>query len=210
LAGFKRDFNEVAGSMAIKNKPTGLFAMGIFSISDSNDSNVEGAFNGQDAPTMRAWNVQGGIQRRVGFLSLDKFGETSFWGGYSEVRNGFAPGSNPFKSGAPVLCTPNDPSNCGAGTLGAIGPDMTLPANSFPSIGFKTQVTGSDVNDWFLALDQSFEAAAFHLYAVYQHFDSPTLNLIGCESGAESCLRNHVPLKLDGFDLGYVGGRIYF
>ena len=22
--------------------------------------------------------------------------------------------------------------------------------------------------------------------------------------------RTHVPLKLDGFDLGYVGGRIYF
>jgi hypothetical protein len=21
---------------------------------------------------------------------------------------------------------------------------------------------------------------------------------------------NHVPLKLDGFDLGYVGGRMYF
>jgi len=34
------------------------------------------------------------------------------------------------------------------------------------------------VNDWFIALDQNFEAAVFHLYAVYQHFDDPTLSLI--------------------------------
>jgi hypothetical protein len=38
---------------------------------------------------------------------------------------------------------------------------------------------------------------------VYQHFDDPTLSLI-------DVARTHVPLKLDGFDLGYVGGRIYF
>jgi hypothetical protein len=80
---------------------------------------------------------------------------------------------------------------------------MILPKSTFPSIPFATQVTGSDVSDWFIAFDQSFEAAAFHLYAVYQHFDNPTLNLIDVN-------KNHVPLKLDGFDLGYVGGRMYF
>jgi hypothetical protein len=80
---------------------------------------------------------------------------------------------------------------------------MILPANTFPSIGIKTQVTESDVRDWFLAFDQSIEAAALHLYAVYQHFDDPTLSLIDAN-------KNHVPLKLDGFDLGYVGGRMYF
>jgi hypothetical protein len=68
-AVFRRDFDEVAGSAAIKHKPTGLFAMGVFSISDSDDSNVFGGFNGQDAPTMRAWNVQAGIQRRLDFCS---------------------------------------------------------------------------------------------------------------------------------------------
>lgn len=52
-------------------------------------------------------------------------------------------------------------------------------------------------------MDQDFETAAFHLYAVYQHFDLPTLDLIDVN-------KNCVPLKLDGFDLGYVGGRIYF
>ena len=80
---------------------------------------------------------------------------------------------------------------------------MELPGGTFPSIPFTTQVTGSDVHDWFLAIDQDFESAAFHLYAVYQHFDAPSLNLIDIN-------RDRVPLKLDGFDLGYVGGRIYF
>jgi hypothetical protein len=51
--------------------------------------------------------------------------------------------------------------------------------------------------------DQGFDAGAFHLYAVYQHFDDPTLSLI-------DVTKTHVPLKLDGFDLGYVGGRMYF
>jgi predicted porin len=205
LAGFRRNLDEVAGSVAIKNKPTGLFAMGIFSNSQSDDSNVQGALNGQGAPNMWGWNVQGGVQRRVDFLSLDKFGETSFWGGYSDVRNGFAPGSNPFSSSSgPILC-PFSSSCNNNGSAGALGTpaNMILPGKTFPGIPFATQVTGSDVHDWFLALDQGFESAAFHLYAVYQHFDSPTLDLIDVN-------KNRVPLQLDGFDLGYVGGRIYF
>jgi Gram-negative porin len=201
-AGFSRDLDEVAGSAAIKHKPTGLFAMGVFSNSQSDDSNVFGGFNGQGAPNMWAWNVQGGIQRRTSFLSLDKLGETALWGGYSDVHNGFAPGSSGVSStNTPILC----PGGAGCPNVGALGvaANMILPANTFPSIPFKTQVTGSDVTDWFIAFDQSFEAAAFHLYAVYQHFDNPTLNLIDIN-------KNHVPLKLDGFDLGYVGGRMYF
>jgi predicted porin len=207
-AGFNRDLDEVAGSVAIKHKPTGLFAMGIFSNSQSDDSNVFGGFNGQGAPNMWAWNVQGGIQRKVSFLSLDKLGETALWGGYSDVHNGFAPGSSGVSGTTPVLCPSS--SSCGLqsnGTFGVgalgVSANMILPAKTFPSIPFATQVTGSDVKDWFIALDQDFASAAFHLYAVYQHFDDPTLSLIDVN-------KNHVPLKLDGFDLGYVGGRMYF
>jgi predicted porin len=182
-AGFRRDFDEVAGSAALKNKPTGLFVMGIFSISDSDDSNVFGGFNGQDAPTMRAWNVQAGIQRRLDFLSLNKLGETSLWGGYSDVKNGFAPGNSSVSGTTPVLCPGGSASCPNVGALG-VAANMILPGNTFPSIPFATQVTGSDVNDWFIALDQGFDAAAFHLYAVYQHFDDPTLNLIDVTSRA--------------------------
>src|SRR6478672_6877920 len=94
-AGFRRDFDEWAGSAALKHKPTGLFVVGVFSVSDSNDSNVQGAFNGQDAPQMTAWNVQGGVQRPVSWFGLDKLGETALWGGFSDVKDGFAPGNNP-------------------------------------------------------------------------------------------------------------------
>jgi hypothetical protein len=174
---------------------TGLFVLSVWSISDSNDSNVQGIFNSQGAPQMTAWDIQGGIQRRISWLGLDKLGDTSFWGGFSDVKDGFAPGSNP---NANQICEPN----CEVGKLG-VGPNMRLAAFTFPGIGIPTQITGSDVNVWFLAFDQFFEEAAFHLYAVYQHFNEPSVDLIDSN-------RNRVPLSLDGFDLGYVGGRINF
>ena len=37
LAGFRRDLDEWAGSGALKHKPTGLFIMGVWGVSDSND-----------------------------------------------------------------------------------------------------------------------------------------------------------------------------
>ena len=195
LAGFQRDLDEWAGSAALKHKPTGLFIMGVFSTSDSNDSNVKGAFNGQGAPQMNAWNVQGGIQRKFSWFGLDTLGETAFWGGYSDVKNGFAPGSSGVDSTITPVC-------CQAGRLGTPA-TMLLNANSFPSIDFKTQVTSSDVNEWFLALDQDYSAAAMHVYLAYEHFNPPELNLI-------DSARDHVPLKLDGFDLIYSGARLYF
>lgn len=137
-AGFSRDLDEVAGSAAIKNKPTGLFAMGIFSNSQSDDLNVLGGFNGQAAPNMWAWNVQSGIQRRVDFLSLDKLGETAFFGGYSDVRNGFAPGSSGVSStGSPVLCPGGSASCPDVGALGTAA-NMILPKGTFPGLPLAT------------------------------------------------------------------------
>ena len=79
---------------------------------------------------------------------------------------------------------------------------MLLKANTFPSIPFSTQVTSSNVNEWFLALDQDYSAAAMHVYLAYEHFNAD-LNLIDVN-------RDHVPLKLDDFDLIYSGARLYF
>jgi predicted porin len=194
LAGFQRDLDEWAGSTALKHKPTGLFVMGVFSTSDSNDSNVRGAFNGQGAPQMDAWNVQGGIQRKFSLFGLDKLGETAFWGGYSDVKNGFAPGSSGVDSNIQPVC-------CQAGKLGT-APTMLLKANTFPGIAVQTQVTGSDVNEWFLALDQDYSAAAMHVYLAYEHFNAD-MNLIDVN-------RDHVPLSLDSFDVIYSGARLYF
>jgi predicted porin len=193
-AGFERDFDEWAGSAALKHKPTGLFIMGAWSISDSSDSNVKGIFNGEGAPQMTAWDVQGGIQRKLHWFGLDRLGDTAFWGGFSDVNGGFAPGSNPNST---QICQPA----CQVGSLG-VRANMLLPAGTFPGIPFNTQITDSDVNTWFLAFDQQLEAASMHIYAVFEHFE-PDVDLIDSS-------RNRVPLSIDDFNLGYVGGRLYF
>jgi hypothetical protein len=87
------------------------------------------------------------------------------------------------------------------GRLG-VPANMLLNAFTFPGIGIQTQVTSSDVNEWFIALDQQLSAAAMHIYIAYEHFDAD-LRLIDAN-------KNRVPVSLDDFDLIYSGGRIYF
>jgi predicted porin len=205
LAGFSRDFEEEAGSVALKHKPSGLFAEGIWSTSASNDSNAIGAFNGKEPPLMTAWVAQGGIIRKLPWLGLDRFGETSFWGGYEDVRNGFAQGSSAVSGNTPLLSAP-----AGSGTqnsaLGAVRADGTISGAAFPGIldpHMRFQVVGTDVPMWFLALDQDFASAAMHLYLVYQHFSEPEFNVIDKNL-------NHTTVPLEGFDTIYTGGRMYF
>jgi hypothetical protein len=54
-----------------------------------------------------------------------------------------------------------------------------------------------------LALDQQLASAAMHVYFVYQHFSEPEFNVID-----KSLAQTTVPLE--GFDLFYMGGRLYF
>ena len=124
----------------------------------------------------------------------DRLGDTAFWGGFSDVNGGFAPGSNPNSN---QIC----PAACQVGSLG-VRADMLLAAGTFPGIPFNTQITDSDVHTWFLAFDQQLEAASMHIYAVFEHFEAD-VNLIDSS-------RNRVPLSIDDFNLGYVGGRLYF
>ena len=159
---------------------------------------------------MTAWNVQGGIQRPVSWFGLDKLGETALWGGFSDVNDGFAPGSNPNGT---QICQGGPPgpsgNNCQVGALG-VPANMRLTANTFPGIGFDTQITGSEVNEWFIALDQQLSAAAMHLYLAYQHFDAD-LNLVTRDpSVSPNGKLKNVPVSIDDFDLFYSGGRIYF
>jgi hypothetical protein len=46
-------------------------------------------------------------------------------------------------------------------------------------------------------------ASAMHLYLVYQHFSEPEFNVIDKNL-------DHITVPLEGFDLFYAGGRIYF
>ena len=205
LAGFSRDFEEEAGSAAIKHKPTGLFVLGIWSTSDSNDTNAIGAFNGERPPLMTAWAVQGGIQRKLPWFGLDRLGDTALWGGYEDVHNGFAQGSSAVSGLTPLLSEP-----AGSGTqnsaLGAVRADGTISGAAFPGIldpHQRYQVVGTDVPMWVLAFDQQIASAAMHLYLVYEHFSEPEFNVI------DKSL-DHITVPLEGFDLFYAGGRIYF
>ena len=217
LTFFGRNFDEWAGSIALKHKPTGLFGVGVFSTSQSDDTNAIGFFNGKRAPDMNAWDVQGGIQRPIGALAA--LGETAFWGGFGQVNDGFAQGSNGGSNPAGV-CLPGDsPSTCSAGggtpggNLGGVPANGILKGSTFANVLVPTQITGSEVDRWFLALDQQFAAAAFHLYAVYQHFDGSVDLVTRCES-ATSCTNfgklRRVPESIDDFDVFYTGGRLYF
>ena len=188
LAGMRRDFNEEAGSAAIKHKPSGLFLYGAWSISDSDDSNAIGIYNGKRPPEFTAWDIQGGIERKLSWFGLNSLGVTSFWGGFQRNNDGFAEGSSA--------------SNPPGGALGGVPANGFLKAGTFASVPIGTQIVGSEVDRWFLALDQGLESAAMHVYFVYQHFDAD-VSLIDSN-------RDNVPLSLDDFDLFYAGGRIYF
>ena len=48
-----------------KHKPSGLFAMGNFSTSQSYDTNVRGFYTGDKAPDMTAWDVQAGHSEEI-------------------------------------------------------------------------------------------------------------------------------------------------
>ena len=200
LAGFERDIDEWGGSASIKHVPTGLFAFSAFSINDTNDSNAIGAFNGKRPPEYNAWDVQFGIQREIPWFGLASLGETSIWGGISQINDGFAQGSSGVNSSGIVF--DNNPTT----RLGAVPANGLINATTaFPGAGINGtfQVVGSEVNRWTVAADQELAKSGMHLYWVYQHFDSPELDLI------DSDLR-HRSVPLEGFDLFYTGARIYF
>jgi predicted porin len=196
LAGFRRNFDEWAGSASIKHKPTGLFAFTAWSFSDTSDTNAIGLYNHQRPPQMNAWDVQAGIQRDVSWFGLDKLGETSLWGGYSNINDGFAEGSSAVASGAPVFAPASQNTKLGVPANGIIS------ANSIPGIAIPTQITGSEVTRWSLAFDQELAKSGMHLYAVYQHLTAD-VSLIDKNL-------NPVAAPLDDFDLFYTGARIYF
>jgi len=149
---------------------------------------------------MNAWDVQFGIQRKLPYLGLDSLGETSIWGGISQINDGFAQGSSGVSGNNIVF--DNNPTT----RLGAVPANGLINATTaFPGAGINGtfQVVGSEVNRWTAAADQEFAKSGMHLYWVYQHFDSPELDLI------DNSLK-HTSVPLEGFDLFYTGARIYF
>ena len=165
----------------------------------------EGFYTGDKAPDMTALDVQAGIQKK--FWAP---GETAFWGGYGQVNDGWAPGSNGGNPANPCASGKSS-STCGAGgNLGGVAANSILKAGTFASVGVPTEIVGSEVDRWFLALDQGFESAAMHLYLAYQHFNADMSLVTRDPSVSPNGKLKNVPVSIDDFDLIYSGGRIYF
>jgi hypothetical protein len=192
---FQRDIVEYGGSGSIKHKPTGLFAYTAFMWSDQRDSNTinAGFYTGSSAPLMNSWDMNVGIQRKISWFSLDKLGDTSLWGGFSNIHNGIGAGSNG-----------------NGGNLGQIPADRFLAAGTFANVQVPTEITGADVDRWSVAFDQAIDQANLHLYAVYQHL-TPEVDLVTRDPVVSPNGKlKKVNAPLDDFDLFYSGGRIYF
>jgi hypothetical protein len=159
---------------------------------------------------MTAWAVQGGIQRKVPWFSLDRLGQTALWGGYEDVHNGFAQG-NSAVSGLTPLIEPINSAAITASKLGGFPANGTFGNAAFPGVlpaCPKTltncyQVTQTDVPMFVVALDQGLDSAAMHVYFVYQHFYEPQFDAINNN-------QNHFTVPLSGFDTFWAGGRFYF
>jgi predicted porin len=144
LAGFARDIDEWAGDGSIKHLPTGLFVFTAWSLSDNNSTNDVGVFTGKPAPDMNAWDIRGGIQRKMGWLG--NLGDTSLFGGYLQINDGLGfRGNNPSRS---------------------------LPTGTFANVSVPTEMTGAQVSRWYLGYDQAIDSAALHIYGVYQHLNA--------------------------------------
>lgn len=81
-------------------------------------------------------------------------------------------------------------------------PMASFPLKTFASVPVDTQITGSDVDRWFLAADQWIDSAAVQFYAIYQHL-SAEVKLVDQDL-------KRVPAPLDDFDVFYTGAIIYF
>jgi hypothetical protein len=142
---------------------------------------------------MNSLDISVGIQRKISWFGLDKMGDTSLWGGFSNIHNGIGAGSNG-----------------NGGNLGQIPANRFLPAGTFANVQVPTEITGADVDRWSVAFDQAIDQATMHLYAVYQHL-TPEVDLVTRDLAiSPNGKLKKVGAPLDDFDLFYTGGRIYF
>ena len=107
-------------------------------------------------------------------------GDSSFFGGFVNIHDGVGAGK----------------------FLGSIPPDRLIKADTFANVDINTEITGSNVDKWYLGFDQAVDSANMHLYAVFEHL-TPDVSLVDKNL-------NHVVAPLDEFELFYTGARLYF
>jgi predicted porin len=172
LIGFHRDIDEWAGTASIKHKPTGLFAFGAWSFSDNHDSNRQNAGVFTGTDSPDMSAWDAQVGIQRKWMEL---GDSSFFGGFTNINDGIG---------------------------GAGGATRSLPSGTFPNLAVNTEITGSDVDKWYLGYDQAIDSAAMHMYLVFEHLE-PSVDLVDISL-------NKVSEPLDNFNLVYAGARINF
>ena len=85
--------------------------------------------------------------------------------------------------------------------FGGIPADRYLAANTIIGIDVPTEITGSMVDRWSLALDQAVDSANMHVYTVFQHL-TPEVDLVTKDPAVSHHGKlAHVNAPLDDFDL---------
>ena len=141
-----------------------------------------GAFSNSEDDDSNAFGVFTGTRSPektgwdiAGGLHRDFFepGKTTIWGGYTKVEDGLGFSANRSVSPGRIVT-------------------VLIP----------TEATASELNKWYVAVDQAFNSAALNLYAGYQHI-TPSIDLVDANL-------DRVPVALDDFDVFFAGGRIQF
>jgi predicted porin len=171
--GGAHDIKEAAGDASVMHVPSGLYAMYSWTYSQEDDPLTQHA----GIYTGTSMPDMFGYDIQGGWeKKLMPMGDSTFFGGYNNVKNGIG----------------------GAGG----NADRSLSANTIAGVTIPTEITGAQVDHWYLGYDQGIDSVGMHLYVVYQHFD-PSVDLV------DSSLAK-VNAPLDAFDLVYAGARIYF
>jgi hypothetical protein len=136
---------------------------------------------------MHAYDISGGLHK-----DWFEAGATTIWGGYTWDQDGL--GGFTRNSGIPSRAVW----------------DGEVAAGAFPGIPFETEITSSETNKWYLAVDQAIDSAAMNLYMAYQHI-TPEISLVTTDLAFSPTgkLRG-VPIALEEFQVFYMGGRMQF
>jgi hypothetical protein len=185
---------EWGGTASILHKPSGLWVWAGNSNSQDDDIGAAGFITGKAPPVMHAWDIAGGIHRN--FFAP---GKTTIWGGYTSDQDGLGGFNRTTVSAA----------SAGTAANYAVW-NGRVAANRIPGIGFDTEITGSETNKWYVAIDQAFDSAALNLFVAYQHI-TPEISLVtnNLAFSPTGKIKN-VPIELDDFDVLFMGGRIQF
>ncbi|ODA66778.1 hypothetical protein A7A08_02546 [Methyloligella halotolerans] len=171
--GGSHEIQQSGGSASVMHTPTGLYVYGSVTSSQIDDPVTKNA----GIYTHSSMPDMNGFDIQGGlhrqFLDI---GPSTFFGGFNRISDGVA-GASPDAN-------------------------RSLAPGTFYNLDIPTEITGSQMDRFYLGYDQSIIEDTVHLYVVYQHYE-PEVDLVDSS-------RSAVSAPLDDFHLLYAGGYVFF